>query len=195
MTTCFENIDDIFAKRLLRSDIDEERMLAVKYLFAACRQGHHCVSLKEKCVDPVLEGSVFEQEKIKTGFLKLPNEVIQGVSKHLNLKPIVKCGEHFYLQKYFLLEEKILSQLRRLLKCPLKYVFSKESIEKHLYFYIHHLNQDQKKAIIQSLSSSISLLTGGPGTGKTYTAKYLLRIRSEERRVGKECRSRWSPYH
>ena len=28
------------------------------------------------------------------------------------------------------------------------------------------------------------LLSGGPGVG-----------RSEERRVGKECRSRWSPYH
>ena len=25
--------------------------------------------------------------------------------------------------------------------------------------------------------------------------KMLLEIRSEERRVGKECRSRWSPYH
>src|SRR2546430_10441194 len=24
---------------------------------------------------------------------------------------------------------------------------------------------------------------------------YLARLRSEERRVGKECRSRWSPYH
>ena len=24
---------------------------------------------------------------------------------------------------------------------------------------------------------------------------YLLQNRSEERRVGKECRSRWSPYH
>ena len=23
----------------------------------------------------------------------------------------------------------------------------------------------------------------------------LMRVRSEERRVGKECRSRWSPYH
>ena len=23
----------------------------------------------------------------------------------------------------------------------------------------------------------------------------MLRVRSEERRVGKECRSRWSPYH
>src|SRR3712207_5213739 len=27
------------------------------------------------------------------------------------------------------------------------------------------------------------------------TAKILLYVRSEERRVGKECRSRWSPYH
>ena len=26
-------------------------------------------------------------------------------------------------------------------------------------------------------------------------AKKSLNIRSEERRVGKECRSRWSPYH
>ena len=25
--------------------------------------------------------------------------------------------------------------------------------------------------------------------------EYLNRTRSEERRVGKECRSRWSPYH
>ena len=24
---------------------------------------------------------------------------------------------------------------------------------------------------------------------------YLIQLRSEERRVGKECRSRWSPYH
>ena len=28
--------------------------------------------------------------------------------------------------------------------------------------------------------------------GKFYT---ILGVRSEERRVGKECRSRWSPYH
>ena len=25
--------------------------------------------------------------------------------------------------------------------------------------------------------------------------KQVLELRSEERRVGKECRSRWSPYH
>src|SRR5207253_7416004 len=28
-----------------------------------------------------------------------------------------------------------------------------------------------------------------------FDARFLLRQRSEERRVGKECRSRWAPYH
>ena len=31
--------------------------------------------------------------------------------------------------------------------------------------------------------------------GYKFAARYLSYVRSEERRVGKECRSRWSPYH
>src|SRR2546430_17496410 len=34
--------------------------------------------------------------------------------------------------------------------------------------------------------------TGGP---QKYTGRSMYESRSEERRVGKECRSRWSPYH
>src|SRR5258708_5912363 len=33
------------------------------------------------------------------------------------------------------------------------------------------------------------------GSGAVGTAKHWVLMRSEERRVGKECRSRWSPYH
>ena len=36
---------------------------------------------------------------------------------------------------------------------------------------------------------SLVLIGGDPGIGKSTV------LRSEERRVGKECRSRWSPYH
>ena len=32
-------------------------------------------------------------------------------------------------------------------------------------------------------------------TGEAYGSAYVSMNRSEERRVGKECRSRWSPYH
>ena len=34
-----------------------------------------------------------------------------------------------------------------------------------------------------------------PDDGAPYCTPEELRSRSEERRVGKECRSRWSPYH
>ena len=51
----------------------------------------------------------------------------------------------------------------------------------------------------------VLLLTGYLGSGKTTLVNHILSnkrgikfaviVRSEERRVGKECRSRWSPYH
>jgi len=45
-------------------------------------------------------------------------------------------------------------------------------------------------------------LVGESGCGKSTVGRMIMRLteptagrRSEERRVGKECRSRWSPYH
>ena len=37
--------------------------------------------------------------------------------------------------------------------------------------------------------------TAGAGAGWGAFWGFLFGLRSEERRVGKECRSRWSPYH
>src|ERR1044072_1679356 len=43
------------------------------------------------------------------------------------------------------------------------------------------------------MKGETKIILGGSGCGKSTTIKLVLR--SEERRVGKECRSRWSPYH
>ena len=53
-------------------------------------------------------------------------------------------------------------------------------------------NDEQAAQLRQSLKEKkifLLNLMSAPGSGKTTT------LRSEERRVGKECRSRWSPYH
>ena len=38
-------------------------------------------------------------------------------------------------------------------------------------------------------------LSFSDGFSMSFNAKFHFKDRSEERRVGKECRSRWSPYH
>src|SRR2546429_135005 len=51
---------------------------------------------------------------------------------------------------------------------------------------------------LAAVAVGLPLLSGGRGGIAVFmapSAGYLLGYRSEERRVGKECRSRWSPYH
>src|SRR5216683_4509157 len=47
---------------------------------------------------------------------------------------------------------------------------------------------------VQTCALPIFGLHGHLGTGKVHGWRHATQ-RSEERRVGKECRSRWSPYH
>ena len=49
------------------------------------------------------------------------------------------------------------------------------------------------KLIAQVLYSQIA--NSKPRLAKTNQRNEIIGSRSEERRVGKECRSRWSPYH
>ena len=58
--------------------------------------------------------------------------------------------------------------------------------------------------VIKEYLKNVYFITGTPCGGKTTVSRALAEKygfelfdvdRSEERRVGKECRSRWSPYH
>src|SRR3712207_4393783 len=51
-----------------------------------------------------------------------------------------------------------------------------------------------REARLSSALDLLKTLKDGPG-GMLYALRDNISDRSEERRVGKECRSRWSPYH
>src|SRR5256885_12345099 len=60
----------------------------------------------------------------------------------------------------------------------------------------YKLTPDSSGSYVNGTWSAISLLPSG--YAPLYFGSAVLpdgRLRSEERRVGKECRSRWSPYH
>ena len=75
----------------------------------------------------------------------------------------------------------------------------KHDLDEYDYNFYEGIDRRQMKELRELvwLREAYNLILMGPsGTGKTFLAAGLVfDARSEERRVGKECRSRWSPYH
>src|SRR5690554_7923280 len=63
---------------------------------------------------------------------------------------------------------------------------------KNIINAIIQLDKNRQEIDISSVADELKRKNLLEATGGL---NYLLELRSEERRVGKECRSRWSPYH
>lgn len=189
----FSYVDYYFAHSFLKNRTSEERdnlSFLFCYLLKIARQGHLCLHIDEGKIHPSpsaftsnVEESSFLEKQIINGSLNLPSLFFHDVILERNtplLKPICKVNNSLYLQKNWLLETHFLYHLNRLLEGRFNMTM-KESI-----CLSPLLNNRQKEAVLCSLNSSISLITGGPGTGKTFTAveiikTFLLTLSSQER--------------
>ena len=61
--------------------------------------------------------------------------------------------------------------------------------------YLYKKDYDYALCLLRQARPDILHLNNHFSTNLAYIAAANARSRSEERRVGKECRSRWSPYH
>ena len=77
------------------------------------------------------------------------------------LSALLPEGRH-YLPKYAEVEDKIVAEVKRLLQLPPKDITS-------------FAKTKQERAIENALMHPLSLVTGGPGTGKTYTATQIVK--------------------
>src|SRR2546427_7099308 len=62
-------------------------------------------------------------------------------------------------------------------------------------YKIYRGTSSNGETLIATIGNQLSYSDGGLTNGVTYYYQVSAVNRSEERRVGKECRSRWSPYH
>src|SRR2546429_6068305 len=70
-------------------------------------------------------------------------------------------------------------------------------LEKHVRALACFFSSDERRAeeARESANMFLSQAESKSIVIKKFTTSFFPYVRSEERRVGKECRSRWSPYH
>jgi len=93
--------------------------------------------------------------------------------------PLVKQGNRLYLQKNWALETLVLKKISELIdRVPsdLSLSLFKENISK-----MTSLQEAQVKALYIGFERSLAVFTGGPGTGKTYTAGCFIRLLCQNR--------------
>ena len=170
-------LDLYFAERVLRTEknIKEEHSAFLAFLFALSRQGHLAFPLNriKEMIGILPSKRPFDAEelmhKVQEGAKTLPASC-KGL--------IYEDREVYYLQKNWACEQDIIHHMLRLLgSSPLPLPSDVIAIK---------LNNAQNAAIEKAKQYPISLLFGGPGTGKTYTAAQLIRgflIADEEKQM------------
>ncbi len=178
-------IDLAFATSVLRklNSVNEEHAALLAVLFALSRQGHLMLDVEALAIalKPLqLQDNNKLIQLITEGVQTFPADGIDREPKHRPHAWICCKGTYFYLQKNWVYESEILTHVHRLSTNPITIPLSCSVLDSTL-------NDAQKKAVENGMLHSLSLLTGGPGTGKTFTAaelvKTCLNALSEDRKV------------
>lgn len=174
---CSENIDlDFFKAEPIAKDMGisansfERIYAAIAYILRQnALEGHTCLPL-EKIVEIAYKTLDISEKE----FYKVYNESIESSDLYQVIKD--EC-EYVYLPEYYTAEIFIADRIQVLLdfQNPDTADFSKMISDEERSENIKY-DDIQKEAIEVSLSKSIMILTGGPGTGKTTTLNAIISI-------------------
>ncbi len=176
----FEEIDSHFVHRMLAyiPEMGSEAIAAFFLLMTSYRQGHLCLPLEKKSLETFFQSNSADQDLIKeilhlasTSKTVLPSEIVETSpeAQEFVSKPFVLFDDCLYFQRNWVYEDKIIFHLKRLLSA------SKSENNLTSEVATDSLREDQKLATQKALQSSLCLITGGPGTGKTYTAAHIVK--------------------
>ncbi len=170
-------IDLYLAEVLLPAKTPASCFIFLMIFSALSRSGHLCVRITETEIIPSLsyltsdkEEYSFLEEHVRLGEKLLTSLLCQSLDSIEDMckTPLCRFQEGIYFQKNWLLQKTFVFHVKRLMKKP-------PSVFQGVMMISPVLNKEQKIAVEQSLVSSVSLIIGGPGTGKSFTAVEILR--------------------
>jgi exodeoxyribonuclease V alpha subunit len=194
-------VDLSLSRQLIGGEAEESIAAFICHLSMASRYGHICTLIENGNINPPVEeiwvaddtdlvnASRGNLEKIRElvlmGAEKIAGTLVCEVDEGdcpVNT-PIVKCNHHYYLQRYWALETVFLKHYTHLYAdskqvSPLSLPINREYALNRVCLLEeeHKLLPEQALAITTAVQFPLTIITGGPGTGKTYTAGMLLRI-------------------
>jgi len=154
----------------LGGEDDERVLLAVALAVRAVRHGSVCVDL---ATVPEVAPS-------------LPWPEAEGWSAAVAASPLVQTGavrlEHglVYLDRYHRLEEQVVADLRERATQPPPPVDEAALEAAVARIRTGHLSKEQERAAVQAVRQWTTVMTGGPGTGKTTTVARVLALLADQ---------------
>ncbi|MFA6527725.1 MAG: ATP-dependent RecD-like DNA helicase [Candidatus Babeliales bacterium] len=178
----FKSADKIALKMGLETDSLERVKAGILYSISeATSDGHLYMELEplRTSVIEILEiDATTSQERIKTALTQLyQNEKIKLITH--------KEKNFITLPKFYHSEKGIAKKILRMLESPqARFTPDTSTVYQALRFPDAkgiELNEDQQRGILACLQNKISIITGGPGTGKTTLVKRLITFLEENR--------------
>lgn len=168
----FFSADKIALSLGLEKDSPQRIRAAVSHVLAASREEGHCyLELEEikKEVKILLKENFDALVDAEIGSMELENEL------KTRMKNEVKC---YYSNSLFFDEWNTAKKVKNFLQQPLE--IDLERVKNWLQRYNEKqefpLSQEQYDAVVGAVSQPFSILTGGPGCGKTTTTKALVKL-------------------
>ena len=199
---CVTSIDCAFVEQLFLgvSSENEAAKLCTLHLIVSARSGHLCIRCEEGRIYPspqdfwlsgedeeILSPATLKRalSLIIEGFSSLPSSIVTNVSLQgapSPATPLCMWENRLYLQKNWMNETLFLHHYHRLLREVPALKPAPSLVEAHLQFLQQNrgLLPEQVAVIANALQQSVTIIVGGPGTGKTTLAGHIVRMFMEE---------------
>ena len=174
----FKQIDKMALDLGVSYDNEKRVTSGIKYgLIRSTYNGNTCV-IKENLIEFVINLLDVSTENIENGLIKLNNNKEIVIEKRENI-------EYIYLFNFYNTEEQIALRIKKLqnAKNVKKISNIEEFLEKIEKNSSIELSDKQKNALKMVNDNNVTIITGGPGTGKTTIIKNIIDIYEENGKI------------